>query len=157
VTIGDRVIQTDPFRIDVLPAPPAVRSTGRVALFDPRGDTAALLDRLGVRCERVDAAADLAKVDLLVVGRFALTNDGPAPDISRVRDGLKVVLFEQTGDALEKRFGFRVAEYGLRQVFRRVPDHPILAGLDVEQLRDWRGEATLLPSRLAAGMRPRYG
>jgi hypothetical protein len=41
-----------------------------------------------------------------------------------------------------------VAEYGLRQVFPRVPDHPALAGIKTENLRDWRGEATLLPPRL---------
>ena len=38
---------------------------------------------------------------------------------------MKVIVFEQTGDVLEKRFGFRVAEYGLRWVFQRVPDHPL--------------------------------
>ena len=65
-----------------------------------------------------------------------------------MRDGLKVIMFEQTAEVLEKRFGFRVAEYGLRQVFKRVPDHPLLAGLDAEHLRDWRGEATILPPRL---------
>ena len=59
---------------------------------------------------------------------------------------------------LEKRFGFRVAEYGLRQVFPRVPDHPLLAGIRPrEHLRDWRGEATILPPRLEYTMRPRYG
>ena len=30
-------------------------------------------------------------------------------------------MFEQTAEVLEKRFGFRVQEYGLRQVFPRVP------------------------------------
>jgi len=44
-------------------------------------------------------------------------------------------------------FGFRVAERGMRWVFRRVPDHPLLAGLTDEQLRNWRGEATVLPPR----------
>ena len=63
-------------------------------------------------------------------------------------------MFEQTAEVLEKRFGFRVEEYGLRQVFPRVPDHPLLAGLDAENLRDWRGEATLLPPRLKYEMRP---
>ena len=29
-----------------------------------------------------------------------------------------------------------------------MPDHPLLAGLDPENLRDWRGSATLLPPRL---------
>jgi beta-galactosidase len=41
-----------------------------------------------------------------------------------------------------------VQEYGLRRVFKRIPDHPILAGLDTESLRDWRGEATILPPRV---------
>ena len=94
------------------------------------------------------ADADLSGYDVLIVGKAALTADGPAPDIRRVRDGLKVMVFEQTSEALEKRFGFRVQEYGLRQVFPRVPDHPVLAGLDAEHLRDWRGEATILPPRL---------
>jgi hypothetical protein len=58
---------------------------------------------------------------------------------------------------LEKRFGFRVAEYGLRQVFRRLPDHPLLAGIGAEHLCNWRGEATILPPRLKYEMRPGYG
>jgi hypothetical protein len=71
-----------------------------------------------------------------------------APDIARVRAGLKVLIFEQTSEVLEKRFGFRVQEYGLRWVFKRVPDHPLLIGIASENLRDWRGEATILPPRL---------
>src|SRR6185436_4624050 len=58
---------------------------------------------------------------------------------------------------LEKRFGFRVAEYGLRQLFPRVPDHPVMAGLSAAFLRDWRGEATILAPRLEYTVRPRYG
>jgi hypothetical protein len=74
--------------------------------------------------------------------------DSPAPDVKRVRDGLKVLLFEQTSAVLEQRFGFRVEEYGLRTVFKRVPDHPLLAGIGEEHLRDWRGEATLISPKL---------
>ena len=107
-----------------------------------------MLGALGIACDPVEADGDLGSHDILVVGKGALTVDGPGPDVSRVRGGLKVILFEQTGDVLEKRFGFRVAEYGLRQLFPRVPDHPLLEGLDVEGLRDWRGEATILPPRL---------
>ena len=73
--------------------------------------------------------------------------------MANVRNGLKVIVFEQTSDVLEKRFGFRVDEYGLRNVFKRLPDHPALAGLDVENLRDWRGEATHPPA--AAEVRDR--
>lgn len=39
-------------------------------------------------------------------------------------------------------------KYGLRQVFPRVPDHPLLAGLTNEHFRDWRGESTTMPAQL---------
>ncbi len=149
--------QKDTFTINVLPPPPAVRPAAKIALWDPKGETTKLLEGMGVKCQAVDANADLSAYDMLIVGKAALTLDGPAPNIARVRDGLKVVVFEQTAEALEKRLGFRVTEYGLRQVFPRVPDHPVLAGLDVEKLRDWRGDATLLPPRLKYTTSRTYG
>jgi len=148
VRFGNGETQEDTFPIDVLPRPQAPRMAGRIALFDPKAETAEMLGRVGVKWERVDAKADLAAYDTLIVGKGALTLNAAAPDISRVRDGLKVIVFEQTGEVLEKRFGFRVAEYGLRWMFKRVPDHPLLAGLEEEHLRNWRGEATILPPRL---------
>jgi len=137
--------QEDSFTVDVMPGPAPPRVAAAMAVFDPKGETAALLKGFGLRFEAVGADADLSPYDILVIGKGALTPDGPAPDISGVRDGLKVVIFEQTGEVLEKRFGFRVAEYGLRNVFRRVPDHPLLSGLTEQVLHDWRGEATILP------------
>ena len=140
--------QKDSITLHVLPPAQLPKTDVKIAIFDPKGETTQLLGAIGVKCQSVDAGADLAAFDTLIVGKAALTEDGPAPDITRVREGLKVILFEQTTAVLEKRFGFRVAEYGLRNVYKRVPDHPLLAGLDNENLRDWRGEATLLPSRL---------
>jgi beta-galactosidase len=154
--------QTDRLTIHVLPSvePVATRSpvrdSARIALFDPSGETNKLLADLGVRAESVQADADLADFDLLVIGRAALSAEGPAPDLRRVADGLRVLVFEQTAEALEKRLGFRVVEYGLRNVFARVPDHPVLAGLADQHLRDWRGEATLVPPRLECEPSPRY-
>ncbi len=58
---------------------------------------------------------------------------------------------------MEKRLGFRVESYGLRQVFPRVPDHPLLAGIDAKLLRDWRGSATTSPPQLKYEVRERYG
>jgi beta-galactosidase/beta-glucuronidase len=141
-------VQTDSFVIHVLPRPAALRASARIALFDPKGETGKLLTDMSVRFQSVAATADLSRYDLLVIGKGALTIDQPGPDLSRVREGLKVIVFEQTSEALEKRLGFRVMEYGLRQVFPRVPGHPLLAGVGEEHLRDWRGEATLLPPRL---------
>jgi hypothetical protein len=157
VDFGGGEVQRDSLAIDVLPPAPAPAPRDGVALFDPRGETGAWLRRAGVAAQAVDAAADLSPYRLLIVGQGALTADGPAPDIGRVREGLKVLVFEQTAAALEKRLGFRAVEYGLRRVFARVPGHPALAGLAAENLRDWRGEATILPPRLACEMRPRHG
>jgi hypothetical protein len=140
-----------------MPPPTAPKVDGKIALFDPKGQTSKLLNMMGIRYRPVEANADLSVYDILIVGKSALTTESPAPDITRVREGLKVIIFEQKSDVLEKRFGFRVATYGLRQVFKRVPNHPLLRRIEAEHLRDWRGEATILPARLEYEMRPRYG
>ncbi len=108
-----------------------------------------LLATMGIRCQAVRTDDNLSGYDVLIIGKAALTPDGPAPNIMHVGDGLTVIVFEQTSKALEKRLGFRVQEYGLRQAFSRVPDHPYLADLAAGNLRDWRGTATVLPSRLS--------
>lgn len=149
--------QADAFSIHVLSRPSGGKPAARLALHDPKGETAALLKSLGVAATPVDASSDLASHDVLVIGKEALTVDAPGPDLRRVREGLRAVVFEQSPRVLEERFGFRIAEYGLRQVFRRVPGHPVLAGLADEHLRDWRGEATLVPPRLSYTLRPRHG
>lgn len=148
ITFSNGETQQDSFAIDVVPPVPEVRATTKVAVFDPKGETRKLLGELRVDCTPVNPDTDLSAYDLLIVGRSALSPDAPAPDITRVRSGLKVLMFEQTSEVLEKRFGFRVAEYGLRTVFKRVPDHPVLSGINSNHLSNWRGEATLLPPKL---------
>src|SRR5262249_48881389 len=153
--------QTDSFPLQVLPRPAPPIVTPRIVLLDPKGETARRLEALGVHFERTDprfdVVTDLTRYDVLVIGKGALAKDGPGLNVDRVRDGLKVIVFEQSPEVLEQRFGFRVAEYGLRQIFARVPGHPLLQGLNTGNLRDWRGEATLLPPRLQYTLRPRYG
>ena len=143
VKFGAGEIQSELFLLTFC-RPRFAKARVKIALFDPKGETAKLLGSISVDCDSVDAAADLTAYDVLIVGRGALLPDSPAPDLARVRDGLKVLIFEQSSEVLEKRFGFRVEEYGLRSVFERVPDHPLLAGLGENHLRNWRGEATLL-------------
>lgn len=156
VTFTGGEMQKDSFKIHVMPHVTPYAIAARIAAFDPKGETTNLLRDVGIHVQPVNAAADLTPFDILIVGRGALTVDGPGPNLGRVRDGLKVLVFEQTSDVLEKRLGFRVVEYGLREVFKRVPDHPLLAGLGAEHVRDWRGEATLLPPRLPYELSPRY-
>ena len=146
----------DQFTIHVVTGRQAPRVTARVAVFDPQGQTTEMLKGMGLQCQAVDAKSDLGPYDMLIVGKAALTVDRPAPDLGRVREGLKVLVFEQTAAALERRLGFRVAEYGLRNVFPRLPDHPTLAGLRAEHLRDWRGQATISSPRSEYKLDPRF-
>ena len=153
---GNGETQTDSFLIHVMTPVPATRTDERIALFDPKGQSGTLLDRMGIAYQTVDANTSLSSYDILIVGKSALTVAGRSPDITRVRSGLKVLMFEQTSEVLEQRLGFRTAEYGLRRVFERVPDHPLLAGIQPQHLRDWRGKATILPAKLDYKPSPRY-
>src|SRR5205085_5324387 len=106
--------QEDQVFIDILPPQQTLALTNsslKISLFDPKGETASLLEKIGLRAQQVPTNADLSATDILIVGKGALTMGGPAPDISRVRDGLKVIVLEQNSAVLEKRFGFRVEEY----------------------------------------------
>jgi beta-galactosidase len=150
-------IQNDNLVIDVMAPATTPHVSGKIALFDLKGETRELLGKLNIHSEPVAADTDLSAYDVLIVGKSALTLEKPAPDISRVREGLKVIIFEQNSDVLEKRFGFRVEEYGLRQVFARISNHPALAGISASNLHDWRGEATMTPPRLTYQTRPQYG
>jgi len=148
--------QEDSFTLQVIPRSTPPRPALKIALFDPPGETTKWLAGRGVVSQPVDADADLSNFDVLLIGKKTLTVDGAAPTLKWVRDGLKVVVFEQTAEVLEKRLGFRVEEYGLRQVWPRVPDSPLLSSLKAENLCDWRGASTLLPPTLDYTLNPRY-
>jgi hypothetical protein len=134
--------QTDAFTINVLSSPKHLRLGSRIALLDPKGMTATLLDSLKVRYTPIEAEADLANYDLLVIGREALAGNLPAPRLERLRKGLKVLVFEQDAETLQDRLGFRINVHGLRKLFVRSP-HPALNGLSEDNLNNWRGSSTL--------------
>jgi hypothetical protein len=145
---GNGQEQDDSFEINVLPPAGSPKVKARIALFDPKGETAAALKGLDIEVVPIEVNTDLTPFDVLIIGKQALTADGPAPDLSRVPHGLKVLLFEQTSDVLEKRLGFRTEEFGSRRIFERAADAPAFAGLSDNNLRDWQGEATLVPPTL---------
>lgn len=121
----------------------------KVALYDPKNASAALLEAAGVPFERVSSLAALAGHRLLVVGRNAL---GPEPDafLSAVESaglierGLKVLVFEQQADAAMGNF--EMASPSARNAFVRVADSPYLRGLSDEDLSDWRGAGESVPA-----------
>ncbi|MBI4979250.1 MAG: beta galactosidase jelly roll domain-containing protein [Spirochaetes bacterium] len=140
--------QNDQFAFTVLPAPAAATAASGIALYDPKGITAKNLTRLGIKFTSVTADASLASYRVLVIGREAYADGAAGPDLSRVKDGLSVVIFEQDLPTLMNRFGFRATEYGMRNGFIRTVAHPLMAGIAPDNLRDWRGASTLTTSFL---------
>ncbi len=124
----------DSFGIDVIPAG-SVKLASRVGLYDPEGTAAPLLAAIGVPFKAVKSDADLANVDLLVVGRNGLVNF-PLHLTGKLNDGLKVLILEQPFSQFV-RLGLRGNEQGLREVFS-------LSGVAPEKMADWRGKSTLL-------------
>ena len=146
VSFSNGETQSDSFLIHVLPAVPKIKKVKKIALWDPSGETSKMVTGMGIKFHKVDPGADLSGYELLIIGKGALSSEGPGLNLDHVKKGLKVIVFEQKSEVLESRFGFRVQEYGLRNVFIRVPDHPLLSGINEENLHDWRGEATILHS-----------
>jgi len=140
---ADGVTQVDEIALyAVMPSQPPQLSAP-VHLLDPHGLTARLFDRLGVRYVLFDGTnAPVADDALVVIGREAL--DGSAVSwMSRLDKGLRVLVFEQRAETLERGLGFRVAERGVRRLFPRA-EHPVTRGLDEAAFRDWTGSGTLV-------------
>ncbi|MGE5659750.1 MAG: beta-galactosidase [Actinomycetota bacterium] len=152
--------QEDRFAFRVFPK--LSKATGTVTVFDPVGKTTAMLKQLGYTVVPWDGAATAS---LLVIGREAFSaNLGKLPgDLEAfVRNGGRAIAFTQNPSWLRKTLGFRVAPHLSRRVFPVGEAHPALGGLDGEDLRDWRGESTLVeayPDTLMLREHPykRYG
>ena len=138
------VVQTDAFALAVVA--PAANPKAKLAVYDPKGLTAANLKRLGLEFGLVtELAGATAGGRVLVVGREALT-----PELYREQvlplatRGGRVILFEQTKSVLEA-IGFRVQTYGMRHGFPRYRSAALRVSQREELLRDWAGASTLVP------------
>ena len=137
----------DENRFSITAYPDRTFHTGRksrpLMVFDPKGETTAWLESLGVSCEPWKAEAS-SPGRVLVIGREALRGLKQLPfSADDVDAGLRVVVFEQHCRELGN-LGFRHEDRSPRQVFVRLGDHPLAANLNRELLRDWRGHATLI-------------
>jgi hypothetical protein len=143
VSLDDGLRLEDRLPLRILPQT-VIDSPPEVFLWDPKGLSTKELARLGVRLPRLQGAIPEA-ARAIIVGREAISVDGPLPDVGPLlARGGRVLVFEQTEAALSRRLGFRTNVPSLRNVFLRTK-HPAMVGIDNELLRDWRGQSTLIP------------
>jgi beta-galactosidase len=116
-----------------------------VMVFDPTGKTTKLLQTLGYKTTAWDGKAS---TQLLVVGREAFSDAAKAPGNldAFIRNGGRVLLMAQNPHWVREMLGLRVSHIQSRRVFP-VAAHPVIAGLDSLDLRDWNGHSTMLDPR----------
>ena len=147
-------VQRDAFTLESY-VPAKTAAVKSLFLYDPKGATAKQFDRLGIAYLRADAEQIVQSLwkpgvprPSVVIGKGCLTKDVfDRLVVYAARGGGRVLVFEQDKTALES-VGFRVQAYGLRNVFPRFRDKELGPAFDEAMLRDWNGEATLLPPYL---------
>jgi beta-galactosidase len=115
-----------------------------VTVFDPQGRTIRMLNALGYRTTPWNGGAT---TQLLVVGREALSSGAKLPsDLAAfARNGGRVLVMQQNAEWMEQMWGFRVSRHVSRYVFPVQASHPVVSGLDVQDLRDWAGSSNARP------------
>jgi len=146
VTEAGRSVAADTFALQVFPRPKPLTLDTRAAMWDPRGKTTAWLAKLGVSATAIRPGDSLAEYELLLIGREALKPGARLPHApSDLERGLRVILFAQRPEMWEA-LGFRPDDLMTRRVFPCVDDSPVLDGLQMADLRDWRGSPDLVPA-----------
>ncbi|HEV7300719.1 MAG TPA: hypothetical protein VGN72_15240 [Tepidisphaeraceae bacterium] len=155
--IGEHA-HTDAFPFTVF-APPA-KAQGRLAVWDPAGDTTKLLASLGYA---VTPWTDGQPTEAVaVIGCKALSDRHvpPGDPATFVKAGGRLIVFGQENDWTRLSLQLRTAPHVSRRAFAVTADHPVLTGLSNDNLRDWAGEGTLVaayPHRPGAEWLSAYG
>ncbi|MDQ3814864.1 MAG: beta-galactosidase, partial [Armatimonadota bacterium] len=123
------------------PVPPA---KGTLTVFDPVGETSAMLKSLGYVIRPWQGSAPPATV--LVIGRKVLSQKHQIPGNLEafVRNGGRAIVFGQDANWTKYALGLRTAPYLARRVFRIDANHPVVQGLDDYDLQDWNGVSKLV-------------
>ncbi len=153
-------IWTDQFDFQTLPILDKLLEGFSAWIYDPKGLTTKYLQEISMlelKPLAADAAVNIEEIkEPIIIGREAL--DDPAQIIwlaEAIQKG-KVLIFEQSYDALTKRLGFRANVHGLRELFVTKNIHQAFRDCvspmedDEERaantaLKNWRGESTLTP------------
>ena len=124
----------------------------RVLLFDPVGDTNAMLREAGVTAGPMGGS--LTPEPLLIIGRHALEREEHRDRLAAagfddaVAQGLRVIVFEQAAaEWAGSLLGLKLRRTATRHAFIRAPHHPCLAGLEPDDFHYFRGDSNLIEAR----------
>ena len=132
--------QHDVFVFEVYPHDlPSVRNVRKVALVDPEGATAKLLEELGVPYERFQPDdPDVSRYADVIFGRFAMERTNFGFDVDTLAKGRNVLVMAQLPQDL-KALGLPIEDRMSRQVFLRDRANPAFADVTDAGLGFWAG------------------
>ncbi|HPA18914.1 MAG TPA: hypothetical protein PLU30_14285 [Verrucomicrobiae bacterium] len=138
--LGGRSIEND-FAVRVYPGVPGAEAGRAVHVFDPSGETSRVLRALGFKVQSWDGKGEANRV--LIIGRGALSAGPSAPGSFEqfAADGGRVLICAQERGWVRSGTAFRPnlrAERACWEVGTQ-RSHPLVRGLDAEDLRDWSG------------------
>ncbi len=135
-------LRTDRVAFAVLPPPsPNAQSA---YLYDPANLSAAMLNLAQVKFTPVTDPGQLpADAKVLIFGRESVKDQNFPGLAAKVKNGLNLLVLEQTTQTLRDRFGFRTADPAPRQSWQTM-SHPALKDIPDNALAFWRGNSTLL-------------
>ena len=149
----------DKFSVTVFPKARPVRQEKAVLLFDPVGNTQALLKEAGVDVQKM--GSPIPSHGLLVAGRHALEKEewrnklADAGFDAAVAKGLRVLVFEQASDQWEGNvMGLKLRRTATRHAFVRAPQHPCIAGLEPSDFHYFRRDSDLIEAHPKPGNMP---
>ncbi len=135
------------FAVTVFPALEPAPVTVPTAVFDPEGSLKTILKTWGIRKPQpLENLSNVNDIKLILVGRDALNMRfaelAQTLDLARfVRDGGRIVVFEQSGSKL---LGLTLDPRRERRAFIANPGHPMFANLADGDFSDWQGESSLV-------------
>ena len=115
----------------------------KLLVFDPVGKTSKMLSKMGYKLQKWAGNNDIVP---LVIGRESLDSgiNFPGNLIEYVKQGGKVICFQQSKSFLENKVGFRVGENVIRRVFPVEKYYQkISESLTHLNYQDWSGKSTL--------------
>ncbi|MFC1718431.1 hypothetical protein ACFL6S_32545 [Candidatus Poribacteria bacterium] len=117
-----------------------------IALIDPIGDTAKMLDKAKVSYRKISPDGNFSQAALLIIGRNAYNEDLAgklsAREVNKLlQKGGNVVVFEQQARQIA---GLTNEHFNIRHLFIRDRSNPLFEGLSNEDFAYWRGESDIL-------------
>ena len=109
-----------------------------VALLDPEGSAAPILNALNIPFRKVQNCGEAEQANVLVIGKNALSNTEMDLKAEQIATGKRVLILPQKPE-FWKSLGFKVMDPMARQVFLRDRKNPFFANLSDDMLRNWRG------------------